>query len=199
MRVQFVWLHLKDLIFELKTHFLSQADKLLVSAPAQKREYVLEIFPWFFCSCCMIAGVKKPEKAHFGRSASHTLRDSNSPRHSCCANSSLARRRCGRWIKGAAAVTPSRGERADSDRRDERTAAVTSSLRCLLTAAARVGSAVAAPLRLQYSTVCMMAGSCVRRCLRFACHDVGACHCSPHLAPLLCFASSPSLAQWTRR
>ncbi len=45
MRVQFVRLHFKDFISEMKTRFLSQADKLLISAQAQKCEYVLDIFP----------------------------------------------------------------------------------------------------------------------------------------------------------
>ncbi len=55
-------------------HFLSQADKLLVSTQAQKCEYVFEIFSWCFCSCCVLACAKKAEKAHFGGSTSHTAR-----------------------------------------------------------------------------------------------------------------------------
>ncbi len=82
MRVQCVRLHLKDLIFEIKMRFLSQADKLLVSTHADKCEYVFEKFPWCVCSCCMLTCAKKAERVQFGGSVSQTVRDSNSTRHS---------------------------------------------------------------------------------------------------------------------
>ncbi len=67
-------MHLKDFKFKLKAHFLSQADKLLASAQAQKCKYVLGIFTCCFCSCCVLACAKKAEKAHFGGSTSYTGR-----------------------------------------------------------------------------------------------------------------------------
>ncbi len=71
MRVQLVRLHLKDFIFELKMHFLSQVDKLMALAQAQKCEYVLGIFTCCFCSCCKLACAKKAEKVQFGRARKH--------------------------------------------------------------------------------------------------------------------------------
>ncbi len=52
--------------FQLKMHFLSQADMLLVSTQARKCECGLRIFICCFCSCCMLACAKKAEKVPFG-------------------------------------------------------------------------------------------------------------------------------------
>ncbi len=62
-----------DVKFEMKMNsFLSQADKLLVSAQAQKCRYVFEIFPCCFCFCCILTCAKKAEKAQFGGSVAQS-------------------------------------------------------------------------------------------------------------------------------
>ncbi len=69
-------------------HFLSQADKLLDSAQAQKCEYVLGIFTCCFYFCCVLACAKTAEKSSFWRVVVLYPASQTTFRLLCCSHSS---------------------------------------------------------------------------------------------------------------